>query len=658
MDQIKNDSMLFGWNDKDPLVEPFSSVSKRVGKAPAGLTYSNGDPIPHIKPIPHYIKAMVNLTAVKMENSGKAVDECFKTEHIAVGTGCSESGDEVIYVEYASGKEETACISYSPNTGKVKGCVISPEKMQPEAWRLRSTVTKKTDGTAVFLALLASEMADPASHIQEALDALEEIMEPGIISTSAGRSKAEIAYENSILPACAQLYDKLARSGSMRLLWPSEGKNTLERISSIDIKNGKACPSKGKVLFGTFKILKPGTLVKDAAFYGKADLSKYKGALSKGRVFSEEDKLLIPKLPKDFIPTKEFIEICDEMLETKDNPPATAITQIFLEGGAGTGKSALGRAIAAVFGLPLEIYTCSSTDTKDDLAGTILPYVDEEKAEGLSSPEKKALEAFWKSEGSGIDAVAKALSMPNTAQCKFDPEGVYEDVLGAAPSGEIDSSDAYRILVDEITGRLKSITKKAGASGSGVRYKAMKTAIIRAIENGRLLLLEEVACVKDQGAFMFLSDIFEKEGIGVVNTIYGDIHRHPGFILVGTTNRKYKGLKPINEATRSRFQYFVKMDTPSTETIMERVGRKCGITDNVLLRNIAEVFQTCESKGAELNADGVATLRGLFSFADAVKRGKDPKAAFENYLLYAITTDPDDASEILQEVEDCEIFNV
>ena len=331
---------------------------------------------------------------------------------------------------------------------------------------------------------------------------------------------------------------------------------------------------------------------------------------------------------------------------------------VSLTGGAGTGKSALGRAIAAVFGLPLEIYTCSSTDTKDDLAGTILPYVDEEKAEGLSSPEKKALEAFWKSEGSGIDAVAKALNMPNTAQCKFDPEGVYEDVLGAAPSGEIDSSDAYRILVDEITGRLKSITKKAGASGSGVRYKAMKTAIIRAIENGRLLLLEEVACVKDQGAFMFLSDIFEKEGIGVVNTIYGDIHRHPGFILVGTTNRKYKGLKPINEATRSRFQYFVKMDTPSTETIMERVGRKCGITDNVLLRNIAEVFQTCESKGAELNADGVATLRGLFSFADAVKRGKDPKAAFENYLLYAITTDPDDASEILQEVEDCEIFNV
>ena len=38
--------------------------------------------------------------------------------------------------------------------------------------------------------------------------------------------------------------------------------------------------------------------------------------------------------------------VCDEMLETKDNPPATAITQIFLEGGAGTGKTLLALAAA------------------------------------------------------------------------------------------------------------------------------------------------------------------------------------------------------------------------------------------------------------------------------------------------------------------------
>ena len=187
-----------------------------------------------------------------------------------------------------------------------------------------------------------------------------------------------------------------------------------------------------------------------------------------------------------------------------------------------------------------------------------------------------------------------------------------------------------------------------------VEYKFVPSPFVRAFQNGWVCELQEATCLLNPSALSGLHDALEPESMGVIITPYGEIRRHPDFVCIATQNRKYPGTKPLNPATRSRFQYFDCPDALSKSTVMTRIAEKCDIKDKALLKDIAEVFKNLESCARSERLSGEMTMRAAFNFADALKRGKDKEFARDHYALWAVSTEEDDVITLKNSISDCQ----
>ena len=187
-----------------------------------------------------------------------------------------------------------------------------------------------------------------------------------------------------------------------------------------------------------------------------------------------------------------------------------------------------------------------------------------------------------------------------------------------------------------------------------IEYKFIPSPFVRAFQNGWVCELQEATCLLNPSALSGLHDALEPESMGVIITPYGEIRRHPDFVCIATQNRKYPGTKPLNPATRSRFQYFDCPDNLSKTAIMSRIQDKCKITDRDLLKDIAEVFTHLEECAREERLSGEMTMRAVFNFADALNRGKDVEFARNHYALWAVSTDEEDVAVLNNSISDCQ----
>ncbi len=647
MEQIKTDASLWGWKSKTALVHPFDLVADKNGLP--GYIFRTGTPAgSSIRPIPDYIKALVYYTTSSNRREETGYDLPVP-DHLAIGTKSLKGSSETIFVEYREKPGvPTDCIMFTLDTGELKGCRIHTKSIETESFRLQNPITGEKDGTAVFLAVLVRALSHPEMS-KTLLDCISQI--EGIRDIIAPPGSIDKIYRGYLLTACAELYDACCISKDLNLQWPDSGR-AIPKITKKDISKGIACPSPEKVLLGEFETLIPTDEGESIVFQPE----KYKGKLFPGRVYTEAEKRLIPSLPSDFFVTKQLIDILDSVLETKDDFKAAKITQILLEGSAGSGKSASARAICAIFGLPMEVYTCGDRDTKEEMVQVIMPDVSSSDIKEISEKEKKLLETFTREQDTGdFDESLRLLGLPTYEECRLDAAVAFEEITGNFDES-VDTSDVYRLAVDKALSSVKSLIRKIPSS-QGVKYKSIKSAIIRAIEHGHCLVFEEVGNLRDAGALSFFNDVFDKEGTGIINTMYGDIKRHPDFMMIGTTNRpEDPGVHVMNPAFRSRFQYFATFDDLSTETLMGIVEKKCEITDPDLLRSIVEVYQRAEQAGRDVGAHAYLTMRSLYPFAMAIKRGKDPQKSFCHYILNAITTVQDQMDDIESSISDCALF--
>ena len=187
-----------------------------------------------------------------------------------------------------------------------------------------------------------------------------------------------------------------------------------------------------------------------------------------------------------------------------------------------------------------------------------------------------------------------------------------------------------------------------------VEYRFIPSPFVRAFQNGWVCELQEATCLLNPSALSGLHDALEPESMGVIITPYGEIRRHPDFVCIATQNRKYPGTKPLNPATRSRFQYFDCPDALTKTAVMNRIGNKCNIKDKELLKDIAEVFKNLESCARNERMSGEMTMRAAFTYADALNRGKDVDFARTHYALCAISTDEDDLITLNNSISDCQ----
>lgn len=99
--------------------------------------------------------------------------------------------------------------------------------------------------------------------------------------------------------------------------------------------------------------------------------------LSPARRLTEEELSLVWQKPATHIESDTELRICREV-KRNWNRGEMKITNILLEGDAGSGKTQLAKALSANFGLPYTKVTCFADMDKSDVLGSILPVLSEE----------------------------------------------------------------------------------------------------------------------------------------------------------------------------------------------------------------------------------------------------------------------------------------
>ena len=105
--------------------------------------------------------------------------------------------------------------------------------------------------------------------------------------------------------------------------------------------------------------------------------------LSPDRKLTEEEQKLVWKKTVTHIESHAEYRICEEVKRNWTRGEMR-ITNILLEGDAGSGKTQLAKALSADFGLPYTKVTCFADMDKSDILGSILPVLPDEKADSTS----------------------------------------------------------------------------------------------------------------------------------------------------------------------------------------------------------------------------------------------------------------------------------
>lgn len=111
-----------------------------------------------------------------------------------------------------------------------------------------------------------------------------------------------------------------------------------------------------------------------------------KWLLCPDRRLTEEEKSLIWQKPATHIDSDAEMRICSEVKRNWMRGEMK-ITNLLLEGDAGSGKTQLAKALSANFGLPYTKVTCFADMDKSDVLGSILPVLSEDSADGAVSYE-------------------------------------------------------------------------------------------------------------------------------------------------------------------------------------------------------------------------------------------------------------------------------
>ena len=233
--------------------------------------------------------------------------------------------------------------------------------------------------------------------------------------------------------------------------------------------------------------------------------------------------------------------------------------------------------------------------------------------------------------GSGKTQMAKALSsnlgLPYTKITCFS---------------DMDKSDVLGSI-------LPVANEEKNDSNKEIEYKYFPSEIVRAFTEGYLLEIQEPTVIRDAAVLMILNSALEPDG--TINLPTGVVKRHPDFVAVITTNRNYIGCRPLNEALRDRIQHSEKMDLPEREVMIERAIAKTGFDNVELVSKLVDAIIALDECATANAIHGVAGMRSLFFWVDAIKNGEDIRESMYYKVIYKITTNPDEIRILEEAVE-------
>lgn len=336
-------------------------------------------------------------------------------------------------------------------------------------------------------------------------------------------------------------------------------------------------------------------------------------SLTENRTFSRLEKQMIWKKPKSHRTSAEEWRIASE-IKGNWQDPEMKISNVLLEGDAGSGKTQLAKALSADLQLPYTKVTCFADMDKSDVFGALLPVVDSNKEQ-----DQELLEAIYQT-----DTLEAVLTLIQN-HYGIDPFSAKEKLA-------------------ELVQRIKADYPDA------IHYSYYPSEIVRAIEKGYLLEIQEPTVIRDASVLVALNSALEPNGM--LNLPTGIIRRHPDCVIVITTNRNYQGNRPLNESLRDRMQHAEKMDLPALEVMAERAMAKTMIQKQELLLKMAEIIRLLDETAKANAIKGVAGMRSYFYWANTYKQGQDLLQSIYPKVLYKLSTDPDELAILEQALSD------
>ena len=321
---------------------------------------------------------------------------------------------------------------------------------------------------------------------------------------------------------------------------------------------------------------------------------------------------MIWQKPTSHRTSQEEQRIAAEIFENW-NDPEMKISNILLEGDAGSGKTQLAKALSADLQLPYTKITCFADMDKSDVFGALLPIVESDVDE-----DQELIDAINQTET--LEAVLRLIK------------------------------NHYNLSTEMAKSKLADFIKRMEHNeNSNVRYKYYPSEIVRAIEKGYLLEIQEPTVIRDASVLVALNSALEPNGL--LNLPTGVVVRHPDCVIIITTNRNYQGNRPLNESLRDRMQHAEKMDLPLLEVMAERALGKTKIQQPELLLKLAEIIRLLDDTAKANAIKGVAGMRSYFYWANTWKQGQDLFQSIYPKVLYKLTTVPEELEILTQALE-------
>ncbi|WP_326932250.1 AAA family ATPase [Enterococcus avium] len=332
--------------------------------------------------------------------------------------------------------------------------------------------------------------------------------------------------------------------------------------------------------------------------------------VTNGRKFTKVEEQMIWRKPASHKTSQEEVRIASEI---KNNwlDPEMKIMNVLLEGDAGSGKTQLARALSGDLQLPYTKVTCFADMDKTDVFGALLPVVSTD-----SDEDQELLETIYQT-----DSLQEVLSV-------------------IATHFQIDANQAKE--------RLSKLIERIDQADNttSVEYKFYPSEIVRAMQKGYLLEIQEPTVIRDASVLVALNSALEPNGL--LNIPTGIIRRHPDCVVIITTNRNYQGNRPLNESLRDRVQHAEKMDLPTIEVMIDRAMAKTNFTDYDYLEIMAKIIRLLDETAKANAIKGVAGMRSYFFWVNSLKQGQDPLESIFPKVLYKLTTDENEL-KILQD---------
>lgn len=512
-------------------------------------------------------------------------------------------GNTFKIAEYKSAGK-TDCVVFNVNTGKFIVGQFPDDSDTPNPYNLGMG---GGSGSAMLFALMPIFDSDTEFH--DCFNTFKQQMD-------AGWPDMKIA-EETALTLCDNMYRRIEAASvlhkaGIKVAIPASGNITA--LSKMALDNGSYTPT-GE-LYGSFTILQVGaqptasnTVYSHADFVGKFSLSQ--------RKLSAREEAMVPVLPDYYIIPKEVVRVCEHAMLT--TPTSQPMRNFLFRGPAGTGKTMGAQAIAAGLHLPYTLITCNTNTEISDIVGQFIP------------------DAGDSAGGAGSDIG----ELPKISDIIMHPPSVYKELTGIYDEDRTED-DVLEKLIEIAVSKLMVKEEK---HGQRIRY--VESPLLEAIRHGYVCEVQEPSCIMSPGVLVGLNALMDNCQLITLPT--GErVHRHPDAVIVVTTNAGYEGCRPLNQSILSRLELKYEMEAPNLATMVQRIMKITGFTDEQEATKMAKVVRDIDERCRQtMILDGCCGMREFKAWVLSTMITKDPYESALSTIISSASADPDNQADLI-----------